>query len=343
MPSQPVVNLQASDDTIRINESVILNWSGTRFSSIQINEQHYNGNPGHVTLSPTLDTQYVATATNASGQDTAIVNVRVLEPEPTISANISPQTIFDDQSSYLNWTSTDASHVEISNLPGSHGGQGSMAVSPTSSTTNTVHAFGDEAVAEKEVELTVIARNKDSCLSLIQQDQSLTNGIYELTSGNFYCDMSSGGWTLIFNQTYEDSEATGYFYGGNAAYYRTTEASLTQNYSYLGTIDEFRRNGKFEFKMTWPNGVPGANHWFQTNSINTSTPSAGYESISTPYTDSHWQGLERNCRIGCTFSYIDGSVGHWRWSFAIAGYNAYNSGLNGPNGVSVPQVTLYVK
>lgn len=43
----------------------------------------------------------------------------------------------------------------------------------------------------------IVARDKDSCLSLYNQDKTLKNGFYPLNSGEFYCDMAGGGWTKL--------------------------------------------------------------------------------------------------------------------------------------------------
>jgi len=39
--------------------------------------------------------------------------------------------------------------------------------------------------------------DNSSCLTLFEDDNSLIDGTYKLKNGNYLCDMSSGGWTLI--------------------------------------------------------------------------------------------------------------------------------------------------
>lgn len=156
-----------------------------------------------------------------------------------------------------------------------------------------------------------------------------------------YGDRPTDGWVKVFRH----NTAGGYFSTAN----NWSEAKLTNfndpdanKFSILSKIDKMRgSDGKITFKLDYPNsGI--TNIWKQSSNPVTRTVAGvdGYEAISIDATSSFWGGLERNAYN--TSSFLDGSVNHGNWFYAIASSVAWNGGIPGS---SSPEslVELYVK
>jgi len=98
---------------------------------------------GTASVSPTATTTYTLTATNANGSVNATATVVVNTPQTSLLAcYASPANVMLGESSTLNYQSQNATSVTIAPGVGSVGLSGSVAVSPTQSTTYTVTATG---------------------------------------------------------------------------------------------------------------------------------------------------------------------------------------------------------
>lgn len=175
-----------------------------------------------------------------------------------------------------------------------------------------------------------------SCLAIKTNDSSATDGIYQIDpdgTGSIqpfkvYCDMSSddGGWTLIFRH---DASA-GYFSGIHEAsnVNQNTPGLSTKKYSILNQLDAFKRDGKFQFRINWP-GYTKKNIWSQTSNPTEDVNVAGYQAISVDASSNYWGGLEfGNGSLGPTnvnYSYLDGSVNHDNWYYAIGSYKQWGT------------------
>ena len=78
-------------------------------------------------------------------------------------------------------------------------------------------------------------------------------------------------------------------------------------------------------RIRWPATEERRNIWMQHTSP-TLSGVRGYVSISTPFLMDDWGGLERSSH---TSSYLDGSVDHSWWWYAIGSNTAYHGGLPG--------------
>ena len=135
--------------------------------------------------------------------------------------------------------------------------------------------------------------------------------------------------------------------GGNTVFNSIDEVkncNTTNKYSRLYLLDSFKtKDGKIEFLLEYPDDVPNKyNRWKQTNNpfneyMGSGTrPVTGYEAVHIDWSGSYWGGLERHLEDPTSFNeaYLDGSVGHTNWYFAIGLKSKYGTGSPGPSGMS---------
>lgn len=137
---------------------------------------------------------------------------------------------------------------------------------------------------------------------------------------------------------------------GTVLFTSLAECKNTQTadkYSRLGLLDSgdtYKINGKYEFLLQYPIDDPSHyNRWKQTNApqneyntqTSTGTQVAGYEAVHVDWTSNYWGGLERNEQDATALNstWLDGSVGHGNWHFAIGASTAYSRGI--PSGTAV--------
>lgn len=131
---------------------------------------------------------------------------------------------------------------------------------------------------------------------------------------------------------------------GTVLFTSLAECKNTQTadkYSRLGLLDSgdtYKINGKYEFLLQYPIDDPSHyNRWKQTNApqneynaqTSSGTQVAGYEAVHIDWTSNYWGGLERSAQdataLGSTW--IDGSVGHGNWFYAIGSKNTRGRGI----------------
>ena len=137
----PTVTLSASPVTVWPGQSTTLSWTSANATSVSINQTIGTVTPnasGSRVVSPTANTTYTITATNAAGSVTATATVTVV-PQPTVTFSASPSPVAPGQSSTLTWSSTNATSLSINqsigavSVPG-----GTRSVSPSVTTTYTI-------------------------------------------------------------------------------------------------------------------------------------------------------------------------------------------------------------
>lgn len=195
-----------------------------------------------------------------------------------------------------------------------------------------------------------------SCLDILNNNGSEGDGVYYVDptgSSPFpvYCDMTTdgGGWTRLFRHNI----AGGYF--ANAADALTKNASdpTADLHSILNRIDNFKTSGnRYHFRLTWP-GEALKNIWFQTTNPTADVNVAGYTTEFVQGYSNYWGGLElSNGAHGpaSTSSFLDGSVNHANWYYAVGAYVVWGStppGLPASDvlGAShgVPEVNLWIR
>ncbi len=143
-PPPPTVNIGANPAIIETGQSSILTWSSTNATNATID----NGIGivpvnGSITSHPSQTTTYTITVTGLGGTATASTIVTVVNPnvpKATISAN--PALVEAGQSSTLTWNSTNATSASIDNGIGTVPVNGTIAISPSQTTTYTITTVG---------------------------------------------------------------------------------------------------------------------------------------------------------------------------------------------------------
>ncbi|MBM76310.1 MAG: hypothetical protein CMK59_12975 [Proteobacteria bacterium] len=182
-----------------------------------------------------------------------------------------------------------------------------------------------------------------NCSDLMNEGRE--DGVYEIwPSGRdgmpltVRCDLTTdgGGWTLVF---FHDI-AGGYFTSHEDAYHNNEEDPDAHLYSILKHLEHFRdSNGMFELRMNWPDTeITGSNIWRQFSNP-TTAPVVGYEEVNVSYLSQYWAGLELSTS---NETYLDGSVQHVNWFYAIGSHVPYLEGI--PSyGPASNRVALWVR
>lgn len=152
---KPQVTLTASRERIRQGEEVELIWTSKKAKSVTINNQDV-AKSGTMKATPRETTTYEAIAKRGSKEARAAARVEVIPPppRPIVSIRVSPDVIERGRSSSLQWSSSNADSVEISEI-GRVDASGSREVSPQTSTTYTAIARGPGGEATASARLTV--------------------------------------------------------------------------------------------------------------------------------------------------------------------------------------------
>ena len=157
----PTINsFTAFPSTIASGESSTLSWNTTGATSASIN-QGIGGVfvDGSESVSPSITTEYTLTATNSDGSVTRRVTVTVSLPDPDLPVidnfSLSPSSIAVGESSTLSWSTTDAIGVTINQGIGAVSVDGSMSVSPISSTIYIITAFNLDGSVNQTITLVV--------------------------------------------------------------------------------------------------------------------------------------------------------------------------------------------
>lgn len=152
--------------------------------------------------------------------------------------------------------------------------------------------------------------------------------------------ITKDGYLLLARQT-----MNGIFFPKNTLDTSQFNQDKTNELNYMnGKLlnDNFKFNGKYTFKLVWPQSNLKNQIWKQSSNPFKSNTVSGYEPVDVNYNNNFWGGL----RNGVGDTVLSGSM-NGDWFYAVGTFSIWNGGsagigIPGPN-KAVPQVELYVK
>ena len=181
----------------------------------------------------------------------------------------------------------------------------------------------------------------------IKVNKLSTNGLLEDMEQKYF---SGAQWAKVF----EHNNHAGTVLFTSIAEVKHSETS--DKYSRLYLLDSITdKGGKYEFLLEYPDDLAGSyNRWKQTNNplnefvAETSAGDgkcAGYEAVHTDWTGNYWGGIARQKSDPAVINstYLDGSVGHGNWWYAIGAVSNFSGGVPGPSAKITGRVQLWVR
>lgn len=152
----PTVSFTVSPASIQLGQSATLAWDSTNADTVAINGAVVPVD-GTMVVSPAASTTYDLVATGAGGSVQASVTITVTVPPagPTITFTSNKPFVAPGQSATLTWDTTNAALATLNGA--SVPVDGSMTVTPSSTTTYTLVATGDGGTAQASVTVRVEA------------------------------------------------------------------------------------------------------------------------------------------------------------------------------------------
>jgi len=149
----PVISLSAQPNDIAVGGTAVLSWTSSNATSVNIPGLGALPPNGSTNVKPTSTATYTATASGPGGTAQSSTTVTV-SPAPTISFKAQPNTIAKGGTAVLNWTTTNATSINIPGL-GGFPANGSTHVTPSTTTTYTATASGVGGTANAQTTVTV--------------------------------------------------------------------------------------------------------------------------------------------------------------------------------------------
>ena len=231
----PTVTFSTDRDTLDEGQTATLTWTSGNIDTCAINQGIGEvQTEGSLVVDPERTTTYTLTASGPGGSLTRQVTLTCLAPTAEIQAE--PATIIEGQTSALSWQTAHAATVSMTPNPGQVDAEGTIAVSPSITTTYTVTASGRGGTATAQTTLIVI--NPPS-IDLIEPD-----GID---------DNANAGYTIQWTDRDPDSDAV------IALYYDINDSGADGNLIIDG-LDE--NPDGLEDRTVWDtSGIPDGNYY----------------------------------------------------------------------------------
>jgi len=139
----PVITFSASPTTILAGQGSTLNWTTVSATSVTIEPGiGSTGLTGSATVLPSQTTIYTLAATGAGGTSSSQIEIQVQDLAPTVTLTANPAAIQEGEATTLNWTSSNADSALLDNGIGAVALNGSVAISPSATTTYILSVTG---------------------------------------------------------------------------------------------------------------------------------------------------------------------------------------------------------
>ncbi|SPD75284.1 exported hypothetical protein [uncultured Desulfobacterium sp.] len=153
----PSVTINSDQTQIGPGNFITLTWNATNADTCLIEPGIGAVAPsGSIKIVPAMTTTYTITASNSAGTETALTTVTVIYPEPVATISASPLSINYGQSTLLYWNTTNATSCVIEPDIGTVNPNGSIMISPATTTTYSITATNPDGTATANVTVTVI-------------------------------------------------------------------------------------------------------------------------------------------------------------------------------------------
>jgi hypothetical protein len=153
----PIVSLSASPSIIMRGDSTVISWESSYTDTLTIEPGIGNVvNSDSQTVSPEVTTTYTATATGPGGTIITRSVVTVMQQAPSLSLVMDPASVNTGGTAVLSWTSSNVDTVVFDQGIGAMPPQGSVSLSPDTTTLYTATATGPGGTLLKHIALNVI-------------------------------------------------------------------------------------------------------------------------------------------------------------------------------------------
>lgn len=177
---------------------------------------------------------------------------------------------------------------------------------------------------------------KDYSSTVTSNSQLLVEEINEIDTLSFKTKTEFGvNWVRLF---YHNNKSATVLFGSNKSEF--LKCNTGDKISDLWALEQFRGNdGKFELLLQYQSQGSLYNRWKQSSNF-TKESIKGYEAINCSWTTSYWGGLELS---NTSSTWVDGSVNHGNWYYAIGARAVYSGGIPGPANAETGWVEVWVR
>ena len=155
---------------------------------------------------------------------------------------------------------------------------------------------------------------------------------------------NNAAWARVFHH---NSHWGNVLYSNANSYAEAKSSNTVDKYSVLGSLANYKNSSNWEFMLQYPDlSVTQYNRWTQTVNPATTTvangtgseTAGGYTAVHIDWNGNYWGGLTLSTAAAC---FINGSVGHVNWFYAIGAKEAWNGAIPGPNSTGISTVNLW--
>jgi phosphatidylinositol-3-phosphatase len=172
------IMFSAHPATVMSGTPTLLTWNASNASAVTISGVGTFSASGWAKVTPTVTTDYAATATGSDGKavSSTVVSVIASGQKPTVTFNAQPSDIAPGASAVLNWSTQNATSVSIAGL-GTFAAIGSVKVTPKSTTTYAASAIGPGGTVQASTVVSVgNSHNAQPTISFNAQPSTVTMG-----------------------------------------------------------------------------------------------------------------------------------------------------------------------